>query len=469
MRRESHVRFCESGEVRFLSATRRLAKAMEPAAGSSPSMSMSPTLTTPAMTQAGMILGTAAYMAPEQARGKTVDKRADIWAFGAVLFEMLTGKQPFPGDDISHVLARVIERDPDFDALPSSVPARITQSLRLCLRKDPKQRVGDIRDVHLALDGAFETAAPQTTVASAPAAAPRGRLAWMVAAAAALVAAVMTLPAVRYLRETPPPAPPETRLEIVTPSTSSPGSFALSPDGRQIVFVAESDGVARLWLRSLASTTAQPLAGTEGAILPFWSPNSRSLGFFAGTALKRLDLAGGAPQTLATVLSGTGGTWHTDDVILFANSIGSPLRRVAATGGTTTAVTVLGASRGHVAPQFLPDGRFLFFVLGGVDDSGIYVGALDGRPPTRLVTAATGGPYLPAPSVASGANAARAGGWLLWLRPDTETLVAQRLDLATTTLVGEPVPPGRGGWGRPSAGCAGGVGRVNRARGLPAW
>ena len=143
----------------------------------------------------------------------------------------------------------------------------------------------------------------------------------MVAFAVAVLAAVaLAIPAVRYLRETPPPAPPETRVEIVTPATDQPASFALSPDGRQIVFVASGDGASRLWLRSLATTTAQPLAGTEGATYPFWSPDSRSVGFFAGNALKRLDLGGGAPQTLAPVTTGRGGTWNADGVIVFAPS-----------------------------------------------------------------------------------------------------------------------------------------------------
>ena len=200
-----------------------LAKAMEPAAGSSPNLSMSPTITTPAMTQAGMILGTAAYMSPEQARGKTVDKRADIWAFGAVLYEMLTGRRAFEDEDVSMTLSKVLQREPDFDALPPSVPARVSQALRVCLRKDPKQRAGDIRDVRLALEGAFETVGPQTT-AMAMTAASRGRLVGMtaLAVAAVIVAIALAIPAVRHLRETPPPLPLETRVDIVTPATAQP-------------------------------------------------------------------------------------------------------------------------------------------------------------------------------------------------------------------------------------------------------
>ena len=165
-----------------------------------------------------------------------------------------------------------------------------------------------------------------------------------------LAAVALSIPAVRHLRETPPP---ETRVDIVTPATAQPASFALSPDGRQIVFVASDDKVSRLWLRSLSTTTAQPLAGTEGATYPFWSPDGHSVGFFAGGALKRLDLGGGAPQTLAPATNGSGGTWNADGVIVFAPNLTSPLMRVSATGGAAMAVTTLGPQQlGHLHPQF---------------------------------------------------------------------------------------------------------------------
>jgi Tol biopolymer transport system component len=402
-----------------------LAKAMEPTAGSSPSMSMSPTITTPAMTQAGMIMGTAAYMSPEQAKGKTVDKRADIWAFGCVLYEMLSGRPPFTGETVSETLADVMKSEPPWKALPASVPANLSTVIRRCLVKDPRQRIRDIGDVRLALEGAFETAAPQTT----PSSAKGGRLVWMTSLAAVAVLGMIALaiPALRHLRETPPPAAPETRVEIVTPATTDPTSSALSPDGRQIVFVASGDGASRLWLRSLATTTAQPLAGTEGARYPFWAPDSRSIGFFAASALKRLDLGGGAPQTLAPVSTGRGGTWNADGVIVFAPiGNGSPLMRVSATGGAAVAVTTLGPQQlGHRWPHFLPDGRrFLFYVRGAQDTAGIYLGALDGSAAIQLVPADSAGMYLPA-------------GWLLWVRAGT--LVAQRLDVAKAVLTGEPV------------------------------
>ena len=279
-----------------------LAKVTEPAGGSSPGLSMSPTLSNHA-TQAGLILGTAAYMSPEQAAGKPVDKRSDVWSFGVVVLEMLTGRPVFTGETLSHVLASVLKSDPDWTALPATVPPRVVTVLRRCLQKDRKQRVRDIGDVSFALDGTFETAAPQT-MPGAASSAKRERLAWMAVAVAAAAIVALAIPAVRYLRATPPP---ETRVEIVTPATDQPVSFALSPDGRQIAFVASGNGESRLWLRSLATTTAQPQAGTEGARFPFWAPDSRSVGFFVTNALKRLDLGGGAPQTLASVLNGSGG------------------------------------------------------------------------------------------------------------------------------------------------------------------
>ena len=244
---------------------------------------------------------------------------------------------------------------------------------------------------------------------------------------ATTLAAALAIPTVRHLREAPLPAPPETRVEIVTPATDQPASFALSPDGRQIVFVASGDGPSRLWLRSLATTTAQPLAGTEGARYPFWAPDGRSIGFFAAGVLKRLDLGGGAPQTLAPATNGSGGTWNPDGVIVFAPTAATtPLMRVSATGGSPTAVTTLGPQQAaHVAPQFLPDGRrFLFTVRGAPETTGIYVGGLDGSAPTRLTSAGSMGVSLPS-------------GWLLSVRAGT--LAAQRLDVAQAALTDEPV------------------------------
>jgi Tol biopolymer transport system component len=413
-----------------------LAKALEPAAVLVPSMSVSPTITSPAMTQAGMILGTASYMSPEQARGKLVDRRADIWAFGVVLFEMLTGRRAFDGEDMTEVLGAVVRLEPNFDALPRDVPQRIRRVLEVCLRKDLRQRAQAMGDVRLALAGAFETTAPgpAAAVSTSPS---RGRGAAMAAVAALLIASGLAVPAVRRLREAPPAAPAETRLEIVTPEADQPSSFALSPDGRQIIFAATSVGTSRLWLRSLASTTAQPLAGTEGATNPFWSPDGRSVGFFANGQLMRLDFGGSAPRALAPVTAGSGGTWSADGVILFAPNRTTRLMRMAASGGEAVAVTSLEPQQqGHAWPVFLPDGRrFLFFALGAADVSGIYLGALDGSAPVKLTPGSfAAGIYVP-PGVNPGD-----GRWLVWTQGQSNgTLSAQRLDIDRKALTGEPV------------------------------
>ena len=430
----ANIKVRPDGTVKVLDFGLAKALAPEGASAAAGSVSMSPTITTPAMTQAGMILGTAAYMAPEQARGRAVDKRADIWAFGAVLFEMLTGTRAFEGEDIADTLGNVMKVEPNWQRLPASIPARVVQVLRACLQKNPRQRLGDMQSVRLALDGMFETAAPQALGTNA-APARSGRLAWMAAfAMAVVVAAALAVPTLRHLREAPPPPPPETRTEIGTPTTARPGMFALSPDGRQIVFVASGDGASRLWLRPLGATTAQALAGTEGATWPFWSPDGRSVGFFAGGALKRLDLGGGAPQTLAPATNGSGGTWNAEGIIVFAPSATGRLQRVAATGGTVTAAMALGPPQsGHVLPFFLPDGRrVLFGAFGGAEAQGIYLGALDGGTPTRLAPDLSQAVYVP-----DGSGDSSGDGWLLWGRAGT--LVAQRLDLDRQVIAGDPV------------------------------
>ena len=282
---------------------------------------------------------------------------------------------------------------------------------------------------------AVPAAAPQTA-SSAASAAPRRQLVWMAAfAIAAAAAAALTIPTLLHLRETPPPALPETRVDIVTPATTEPVSFALSPDGRQIVFVASGEGASRLWLRPLDTATAHPLAGTEGASSPFWSPDSRSVGFFGDSSLKRVDLAGGSPQTLTTAAA-RGGAWSADGVILFTPTTGSPLFRIPASGGAAVAVTTLAKQQSHRFPQFLPGGRqFLFYATGTPDTQGIYLGSLDAPETTRLTAADGAGVYDPAGPGLAGAS--REGGWVLFVRGGT--LLAQRLDLTRRALTGDPV------------------------------
>ncbi len=318
-----------------------------------------------------------------------------------------------PGSLASLVFRQSIEVRPDPDFHNDAT--RLVTALRAIL--DPAAAA--------AAAAAQQAAAAIARPAAATSVQTARRRGWIIAAMAILIA-VLLVPTVKYLRLTPPASPPETRLDIVTPATSQPDSFALSPDGRQIVYVASGDGASRLWLRSLASTTAQPLAGTEGATGPFWSPDSRSIGFFADGALKRLDVGSGAPQTLAPAPNDFGGTWNAAGVILFVPAPVSPLMRVSATGGAAQSVTTLKA--GHPVegePFFLPDGHhFLFGVSAPSDAVGIYLGDLTGRAPTRLTDTLSGAVYLPT-------------GWMLWVRDGA--LVAQRLDVGKATLTGAPV------------------------------
>jgi serine/threonine protein kinase len=321
-----------------------LAKALEPAAGVAPSLSMSPTITTPALTRAGMILGTAAYMAPEQARGTPLDKRADVWAFGCVLYEMLTGKRAFGGDEVADVLARVIAGDPDFSQLPSSTPA-VLRLLRRCLVKDRRWRLPDLAMARIEIEDARMNS-PETLAPSSQNAGRRyAPFVWL--GGAAVLAAVAALAAFTIAPRAPEPL--LTRLEVTTPPTFDSSSFALSPDGRQLVFVANAEGRPQLWIRPLDDETARPISGTSGASAPFWSPDSRDIGFFAEGKLKTINVMSGAARVLADAASGRGGTWNRDGVIVFApetNYVG--MMRVAATGGTPTAVTKLGAGLGLI-------------------------------------------------------------------------------------------------------------------------
>ncbi|MBI4265380.1 MAG: serine/threonine-protein kinase [Acidobacteria bacterium] len=266
-----------------------LAKVLEPA-GAAVEATAAPTITSPAMTRVGVILGTAAYMAPEQARGKAVDRRADIWAFGCVLFEMLTGRRAFDaGETVSDAVAAILKNDPDWKALPPDTPPHIITLLRRCLQKDPQKRLPHVGLARIEIDDAI--AAPLEQPSRTPglsSQALRERL-WRAAALSIAVAGgVVGLWSVRSTS----PLTFEARLEINTPPGSA-AYFAMSPDARHVVFQATTDGQTQLWLRSLDAEEARPIPGTTGAISPFWSPDSRAIGFFADQKLKRIDMAGG--------------------------------------------------------------------------------------------------------------------------------------------------------------------------------
>jgi serine/threonine protein kinase len=380
-----------------------------------PAGSMAPT----AMTSPGLVLGTLPYMSPEQAMGRDAERSTDVWAFACVLYEMLTGHRAVDGETPGEILASVLRAEPDWDRLPPETPVSIRRLLRRSLEKDPKQRLRDIRDARIEIRDALNR--PSDTTAPLARSSSSGR---RIAVLAAFAVSGTILGAVAMTQLRPTAAQPELRLQIPSPPSRS-ASVAISPDGRQVVFAALSQGQPVLWLRALDALEPQPLRGTERVTSAFWAPDGRRIAFFADFRLKVLDLGNGTIRTLEpTVAAPLGGTWNSDDTILFAPNPGSPVFRISATGGDPVAVTRFEPShRGHSSPAFLPDGRsFLFYVAGGVD-RGVYAGRLDGTAPVRLFDAE-------GPAVFASA------GYLLFGRDGR--LFAQRFDPARLVTAGEP-------------------------------
>jgi Tol biopolymer transport system component len=395
----------------------------------------SPTMTT--ATVAGMILGTAAYMAPEQARGKSVDKRADIWAFGAVLWEMLTGHQLFEGETITDVLTNVLHKEPDW----IRVPQRVRRLLRSCLERDPRKRLQDIGDARLMID---EDSPGVSAAASPPAVhtvsfALGNRAAWGVAALFVLLLAPL---AWIHFREKLPVAEP-VRFQVPLPEKFVFQYIALSPDGRYLAFSgATPNGINHIWLRSLDSLEARMLPGTENGGSPFWSPDSRYVAFVDGGKVRKIDITGAAPPITLCEISGNAGlgTWNKDNVIVFgARANGGGLRRVSAAGGTPVDITVVDPKRqetSHAFPQFLPDGKHLIYTRLSSEPgfAGLYTISLQAQttdpPSKRLEASRNGAVYVPSTKPNTGQ--------LLFDRDST--LMAQSFDAAALELGGEPVP-----------------------------
>jgi eukaryotic-like serine/threonine-protein kinase len=430
----ANVVVSSEGKVKLLDFG--LAKAFENDAGSSPEISASPTLTARA-TAAGVILGTAAYMSPEQARGKAVDKRADVWAFGVVLFEMLTGKRLFQGETVSDTLAAVLRDPVDFGTLPPATPPSVKVLLERCLERDPKQRLQAIGESRIALERTIAgasgvRAAGPLEVAPAPRA---SRIPlyfpWVVAAACTAAAGTLALraraPEERVYRATI--NPPEGAAFVV--DTTQPGPPVLSPDGRRLAFTARgADAKVMLYIRSLDSVEAQPLAGTENAQYPFWSPDSRFIAFGADQKLKRIEASGGPPSVLCPVTDfPKGGAWSSAGMIVFAPAAGGPLHVVSEHGGESKPITKLDEKRGdnsHRLPYFLPDGRHFLYLARlanalPAEGHQILVGSLDGGESKAILRSPAAAEY--------------ASGRLLFLRD--RALMAQRFDPERLALDGE--------------------------------
>lgn len=372
--------------------------------------------------RAGLVAGTPGYMSPEQASGRRVDARSDVWAFACVLYEMLTGHRAFGETALPDAPASVQESGPDWERLPPLVPAGVRRVLRRSLQRDLRKRLHHIGDVRIELEEAIDDPDGQ---AAALRAASNRRQARLLGVSTAVLALALAGVLAAWALRSPVNAPELRVVEITTPRTADPASFAISRDGRRLAFVAERDGQPMLWVRDLDSANGRALPGTEGARRPFWSPDSRSIGFFMNSELMRLDVRGGGPQAVTYLLAGTTGTWGADGTILFS-STGSPaLRRVNAAGGPVQVETRPAPdSTGHRHPQFLPGGRQYLFFVGGPDAvRGVYLGALGSPDVTRLVASDTQGAYV-------------APGWLLFVRQGT--LWAQPVDLRQRTMRGEP-------------------------------
>jgi Tol biopolymer transport system component len=403
------------------------------------------------ITDPGVIMGTVGYMSPEQVRGQETDHRSDIFAFGVILYEMLAGQRAFHGDSTIEVMNAILkEEPPEFSESKDQISPQLEMIVRRCLEKQPERRFQSAHDLGFALGALSTPSSSRLQTAAAPPALTermgaarsygRERLIWL---AATVLLALAALGAAWAYFSRQPAANAVLRFTIIPPEKANNyGRAVISPDGRNLIFTGVSEGKSEIWLRPLDGFTAHPLSGTEGSFNYFWSPDSRSIGFFAGGKLKKIDVAGGTPQTVCNIGSNVntgGGSWGSDGVILYVAA--DVMYRVPATGGEPIPViggepaTAPGGYRQNspmVRPYFLPDGRHFLHYAKALQEPGIYLASLDGKEERRLLAADSDGIYAPS---ASGDSSK---GWLLFLREGA--LLAQPFDARRLNLTGEPFP-----------------------------
>ena len=431
----ANVKVTPDGKVKVLDFGLAKAWSSDATSGSAPDLSQSPTLAHTG-TAAGLILGTAAYMSPEQARGRTVDKRADVWAFGVVLFEMLSGKRLFEGETVSDTLAAVLRQELDWSALPASTPSAVRSLLRRCLEREPKKRLRDVGEARIALESPLAADPPGASAPAAGVSGARGWLAWAVAAAALLAAAVFAIRG----RRADAPAPPLVQLDVQFAEDVVPAilgaRIALSPDGQRLCFVAAAGSDTSLYLRPLDQPRATAIPNTAQARQPFFSSDGSEIGFFTSSELRRVSIGGGASNTITEVPADSrGATWGDDGTIVFVASQQEGLFRVPASGGTPARLTTLDAARNersHRWPSFVPGTRKILFNVAAAsrsfDEATIELVDLDSGKRTPLAL--------------MGAMPRYADGRLLFVRD--AKLYAAPLDLVAGRLASAPVVAAEG-------------------------
>jgi Tol biopolymer transport system component/tRNA A-37 threonylcarbamoyl transferase component Bud32 len=403
----------------------------QPVPGQGRDDASSPTL--PHDFDSGTLIGTVGYMSPEQVRGDPTDHRVDVFSFGCVFYEMLTGQRAFKRETAAETMTAILREDPpELSGQRLEIPPGLERVVLHCLEKNPEERFQSARDLAFDLQTALSGSSPSDAVAgramrrgAAPRYRLRERVAWGVAAIFLIAGVLITL---HYIRQSRPPQQ-AVFSEFVPPEGTTIGAVAVSPDGRSLAFVGWKNEQGQLWVRSLEGLSARPLAGTDGAAFPFWSPNNQDIGFFADGKLKRIPASGGPVQTLADAPTGRGASWSPDDVILFAPSYGLPLQRMPAGGGQAEPVTQLDSTKGEIShrwPSFLPGGKkFLYFVYSSSsDNTGIYARSLDGKTNEFLVRSGYGAAYA-------------APGYLVFTRD--RALLAQRFDADSLKLTGNPI------------------------------